>query len=791
MQTDEIAKLLARRAEARADFYWFSRYGFLKSRGRMWMRNWHHEVICRKLEDVFNGKVRRLIINIPPRYSKTELAVVNWIAWCLGMAPDSEFIHVSYAAKLAINNAFRIREMVKSDWYGELFPATMIQSGSEAKDDWRTTAGGVVYSTGAEGTITGFGAGKMRPKEHGFGGCFPYDQMVETERGPMRIGDIVNTVEPLRVWSFNETTKCPELRSVVRRWHNPGNHIIEVSSSDGRSFRCTPDHEVLTRGGWVSAVHLAKALDLVDGQPGKLGGALAAEAPIEGDLHDAFRVLWLCVPLGIRKTLRNGCPRLAELDLPDDADADAISASQLGRAFRALENGRDVIARELGTGAAFEDREGSVAERVLHIVGLCAVGEIGHRVVRGVPIEVPDLVSNGAWAYELLRDHVRDVAHGHEAIDGQVDPSISLPVVRRLNRTQGLCPSDLAEVRHLVQPTGAADWTPDSIRYVGHVDETFCLEVEGNHNFILSQSEAVVSNCIVIDDPHKADEATSDTMRQNVIDWFQNTLESRVNSPETPIVLIMQRLHENDLAGWLLGGGNGEKWHHLCIPAIEDDEPLWPEKHTIEELRRMERSKPYEFAGQYMQRPAPLGGGIFKTAWWRYYRPGALPTFRRIVHSWDTAFKTKAENDYSVRTIWGEAENGYYLLDLWKEKVEFPVLKRMVESYKPEHQPHAILVEDKASGQSLIQEIRSGSRLPIVPIKVDKDKVARAFAVTPLIEAGRVFLPEGAPWLADYIGSLASFPNAVHDDDVDSTTQALTYLDRGGGNIVTARQLRI
>ncbi|MFX8790017.1 hypothetical protein ABTM65_19520, partial [Acinetobacter baumannii] len=87
------------------------------------------------------------------------------------------------------------------------------------------------------------------------------------------------------------------------------------------------------------------------------------------------------------------------------------------------------------------------------------------------------------------------------------------------------------------------------------------------------------------------------------------------------------------------------------------------------------------------------------------YRPEALPPAKRLVHSWDTAFKTKASNDYSVRTIWAECERGYYLLDVWKQKVEFPELKRMVTSYAPEHAPHAILVEDKASGQSLIQEL--------------------------------------------------------------------------------------
>jgi predicted phage terminase large subunit-like protein len=123
------------------------------------------------------------------------------------------------------------------------------------------------------------------------------------------------------------------------------------------------------------------------------------------------------------------------------------------------------------------------------------------------------------------------------------------------------------------------------------------------------------------------------------------------------------------------------------------------------------------------------------------------------------------------------AESGrYYLLGLWRGKVEFPELKRCMTSLAELWNPIQILVEDKASGQSLIQELRYESALPIIPIKVDKDKRARAEAVTPLIEAGLVFLPESAPWLNDYVDELAAFPNGAHDDFVDSTTQALNYL---------------
>jgi predicted phage terminase large subunit-like protein len=146
------------------------------------------------------------------------------------------------------------------------------------------------------------------------------------------------------------------------------------------------------------------------------------------------------------------------------------------------------------------------------------------------------------------------------------------------------------------------------------------------------------------------------------------------------------------------------------------------------------------------------------------------------VQSWDTAFKTGSENDYSVCTTWGVLGNGYYLLSFWRGRVDFPELKRLVGSLGKEWKPNAILVEDKASGQSLIQELQYQSALPIISISVDRDKMARAQAITPLIEAGKVFLPESAPWLDAYLDELAAFPTGVHDDAVDSTTQALNYL---------------
>lgn len=150
---------------ARQDLYFFSRYMFQARKRMLWQRAQHHRRICDALMRVYRGECTRLILNVPPRYSKTELAVVNFIAWCLGRNPDSEFLHISYSSDLATGNSWNAREVVQDQTYQEIFPGTRLMPDSKAQGHWRTTAGGVMYAAGFDGTLTGKGGGKMLPPE--------------------------------------------------------------------------------------------------------------------------------------------------------------------------------------------------------------------------------------------------------------------------------------------------------------------------------------------------------------------------------------------------------------------------------------------------------------------------------------------------------------------------------------------------------------------------------------------------------------------------------------------------
>lgn len=281
----------------------------------------------------------------------------------------------------------------------------------------------------------------------------------------------------------------------------------------------------------------------------------------------------------------------------------------------------------------------------------------------------------------------------------------------------------------------------------------------------------------IIDDPFKDyAEASSETIREARWQWYAQVFRTRP-APGGRIILCATRWHEDDLHGRLLSlqelDSNADKWEVLHMPAISDDNlPLWPQRYPLTELEKIKSSIGFKaFESLYQGRPTAASGNIIKYDWWTYYNE--LPSDLQVVQSWDTAFKTGSTADFSVCTTWGISPSDYYILDLWRGRVAFPELKRMAIQLYDHYKPQQVIVEDKASGQSLIQELQKGTRMPITKFKPDKDKVARVNAITPLIESGKVKLPEQAAWLYEFLQECSQFPDGKHDDQVDSMSQFL------------------
>jgi predicted phage terminase large subunit-like protein len=290
------------------------------------------------------------------------------------------------------------------------------------------------------------------------------------------------------------------------------------------------------------------------------------------------------------------------------------------------------------------------------------------------------------------------------------------------------------------------------------------------------------AHVLLIDDPLKDhEEADSETVRASLHEWYGDVAYTRL-APGGAIVIINTRWHEDDLSGYLLANHADENWRVLSFPAIaeEDDEnrkegePLWPGRFPLEALDAI-RKVTRRWPALYQQRPSAVEGETFKRSWWRYYAR-APERFQRVIQSWDTAFKKSTKADYSVCSTWGETATEIFLLHVWRERVEFPALLEAAKDLGTQWKPHVVLVEDKASGQSLVQVLREATRLPVIPVPVDTDKQTRASAATPTVQAGRVLLPVEAGWLTAFLDELSAFPNAAHDDQVDTVTMALEYM---------------
>lgn len=311
----------------------------------------------------------------------------------------------------------------------------------------------------------------------------------------------------------------------------------------------------------------------------------------------------------------------------------------------------------------------------------------------------------------------------------------------------------------------------------------------------------------LIDDPVKSrKEADSPTYRQNAWDWYLADFRTRLK-PGGAIIIIQTRWHEDDLSGRILPkdydgrsgwveARDGERWFVLNFPAIcerEDDgtgrqvgQALWPGYISIDMLKQLKSTMgSRNWDSLYQQRPRPGEGGIFKETWLRN-RYGQVPVAANmVVHSWDTAQKPGELNDPSVCTVWnmGRGVPGYYLRDVWGKQVDYPTLKRQVLNFAERDRPAAVLIEDKSSGQSLIQELRNSTSLPIIAIEPLGDKTFRANEVSAMVEAGLMHLPEVAPWLVDFEGEFFGFPLSTHDDQVDSVTQFLKWVRNWSGQI--------
>jgi predicted phage terminase large subunit-like protein len=310
-------------------------------------------------------------------------------------------------------------------------------------------------------------------------------------------------------------------------------------------------------------------------------------------------------------------------------------------------------------------------------------------------------------------------------------------------------------------------------------------------------------NLIIIDDPIKLGDAMSDAVRERVIEWFRSTLLSRGDDKsETRIVVVMQRVHENDLVGYLQEQGGFEVLNLPSIATKTDSydlgggriytrlqgELLHPAHESVATLIELKREMgPIAFSAQYQQSPIPPGGTIIKRKWLTTYDYVGIQPGDRIVISWDIALSEMETGDYSACVVLLIRNEVFYILEVLRGRFPFVTLKKKIIDLKKRYHPSTLLIEESSISLGLIQSLREQS-INVTTYKPDTDKRARLIAQTDLFDGGSVRLPQRAAWLEEFVAELLAFP-AGHDDQVDALTQGLAWGRRNWGWKVVSRPL--
>ncbi|WP_235693809.1 phage terminase large subunit [Brucella intermedia] len=325
-------------------------------------------------------------------------------------------------------------------------------------------------------------------------------------------------------------------------------------------------------------------------------------------------------------------------------------------------------------------------------------------------------------------------------------------------------------------------------------------------------AEEGFTGALIIDDPLKPDDASSDPKRKFINARWENTFKSRLAHEDVPVIVIMQRLHVEDFAAHLMEN-SGEEWHVLQLPVLIEGEceapqgnvvmiphglpdgPLWEQKHTREQIKVLEHS-PMVYSGQYKQSPIVAGGNLFKTDWLKEYTVLPQLAWRGIYV--DTAQKTKERNDYTVLEHWGAGVDGKaYLIELIRGRFEAPELEKTAlalwasaKTLNPETYGYLrkMVVEDKVSGTGLIQSLQRKS-IPVVALQRDRDKYTRALDAVPSVAAGLVCIPAEAAWKKAFVSEYAAFPDGSFDDQIDPFIDAVVEICGGPNGGYTLEQM--
>ena len=744
----------------------------------------HHARMGSEFEMLERGESNRLIINLGPRHSKSELTSIMFPAWLLGKHPEYQIIQCSVTAELATGFGRRLRNLIASDVYREIFPTVELQADSKAAGRWSTNMNGRYYAIGVSGSVTGIGAN-----------CINLSSKVTTtkrsvEAKNIKVGDVVlgwtgwNTVE-----------------RVVSSLH-------DVTITLNGHMKVSEDHPIyVVEKGWVLAKDIKeKDILLSVSSMGKIRV-----------LYNQFRSR-IVESVSFRRLQHLGThaatllqpenPKLLSLRWAWHYGMRALAVSQSiyrrygPKTFKETHFGQDRRRRPLYAGELPLGGWGDTGQQPRQQYDDNCVwrdfddSAVGAQDRANARYDSPSDRHYGddAGAGIFRRADELESARGHSnGFDGQRDSTLQ----NFSRNTQNLWK------RSIQRGIGALKnslWVHMEVRTVTrevHEPRGFVnFRVSGDNTMVVESS--IYHNCLIIDDPNDDQQylqsMSTPEVYDRVYEWYQAAPRQRLQ-PGGMLLLVQTRWSKRDLTGQILAKAalnEGDSWRHISFPAIlPSGQPLWPEFWSLPELMatKSEISLP-KWNAQYLQSPCSEEGAIVKRSDWQRWPDDTPPPLDFILQTLDTAFEKHQRADYSAIATWGifyrdddtgVSQSNIILINMVREKCEFPRLKQLVMEQYHEFSPDKVIIEKKATGAPLIYELRSAG-IPcseFTPTRITGDKIARLHAVTDVFASKRVWAPNRR-FADELIEEVASFPSGTTDDLVDITAMAMAYYRKGG-----------
>lgn len=782
--------------------------------GTKYVHGWHIDAIADHLEAVSKGQIRKLIINVPPRSSKSSIGAVMFPAWWWINNAHKKLLFCSYDLKLATRDSRKTRTLIKSPWYQKHWADRYsIVKDQDEKGRFDNNKMGFRMAFSVDAGTTGEG-----------GDCLDGSVRVMTDRGEIPIREIVENRLPVKVLGSSG-----KFRDIEHYGWREGEELIEIEAADGTRLPCTGGHPLFVESMGYVPVRDVITYKYASIQLRRLPSSIRKAAEARSPFHALilFQDLLREVLYRISKpSLRwgNGSKKLLDLWRRILVQARGGRSSDTLRCLHS--GGQDGLVATMRN--MLKDIPNSIQASNLLFDGMCSSRQIGsgewalcsreedsvwNRVQRG--IKAQDLRA-GQLAMRGMRcqEGTTISAVGCSPFGrGQEEPSsdqfgISLQAVSSEDSSKERAQPRIDEAVGIV-----------AVRRLPAPDVVYNLQVAVDNDYYANG--ILTHNCVYYDDLNDVKKMTSDAYMESVIRYHEDVMVSRLNDTKNGVrVNVQQRCGQNDITGHILEKEYG--WDLLIIPneyegpskvtsigwkdpRTKVGELFCPDRITPEYTEEV-KSKPVRYAGQYQQRPAPSEGATYKREWFRYYnepgettkavkietQPGkyierepiTLPVaFEQLTWGIDCAFKDGKENDLTAIHVWGRVGSNVFLLHRRTGRWDFPRLQREIREVNVDFNCPEKMIENKANGPAIIQSLKNEIS-GMIESPIDGGLIALAGSLTGYAEAGNVYFPNPDlhPWVRELIEQYAMFPNGKHDDDIAAASHAQRRLFDAASN---------